>query len=240
MENLNLLWEYQQADLALANFEAQIKNTPTRKKLVKLQRFLQTAQAKLAEMENLSRVKQNQISELDVQNKALLEDLEDLNKDLGYYSECDDDELDEKEVRDLVKNSEKVYDSIVSVKKSISQIKQEIERDDKTAKELLQKMKAAKVEYDSLRAVHNKELAASKGDVDSMRARVLEMEKQVQPALIAEYKRIKGFRQNPVALLENSRCGGCNMQLPSGVAAQVTAAQKPVECENCGRILVIL
>ena len=40
MEQWNQLWEYQQKDMALDQFKAALKDTPTRKRLVKLQRYL--------------------------------------------------------------------------------------------------------------------------------------------------------------------------------------------------------
>lgn len=240
MEHWKLLWEYQNADMELESFERKCKDTPTRKKLVKLQRFVQASQLKLAEMENNFRIQQNKISELQIQDRALRADLEDLRKDMGYMNECDDEELDEKEVAALVKNCEKTHEAIVGVKKHLSQIKQEIEQSDKQLKELLQKMVAAKNEYDVLRQEHNKELEASADDIAALKAKMQEAEAKVLPELVAEYKRIKGFRPNPVALLEDNRCSGCRMQLPSGVASQVANSKKPITCENCGRILILL
>ena len=41
MDNLLLLWEYQQADIEYRECEAKIVNTPTRKKLIQLKKFYQ-------------------------------------------------------------------------------------------------------------------------------------------------------------------------------------------------------
>ena len=100
-------------------------------------------------------------------------------------------------------------------------------------------MVAAKNEYDGLRVEYNKEMEGSSGALKELKEKLAAMEKQVPEILISEYKRIKGFRPNPVAILSENRCGGCNMQLPSGVAAAVMSSDKPVECENCGRILIL-
>ena len=40
MDQMRQLWEYQQKDMALDRFDEEQKNTPTRKRLVKLQRYL--------------------------------------------------------------------------------------------------------------------------------------------------------------------------------------------------------
>lgn len=239
MEKFKSLWDYQQADLELENFEKQLKDTPTRKKLVKLQRFLQASQNKIAELENKAVVKQNLLSELDAQNKSLNEDMEDLGKDIGYYSECDDEELSQQEIARIVQESEKIYEAVVGMKKQLTKIKQEIEQSDKQVKELLQKMISAKNEYSVLREEHNKELAAGAGDVKALKQKLVEIEKTVPADLMEEYRRIKGFRPNPVAILKDNCCGGCRMQLPSSVETTLAVSDKPVICENCGRMLIL-
>ena len=239
MDTLALLWDYQQADLALEAFRKELKDTPTRKKLVKLQRFIHSAQAKIGEMESAYRVTQNKISELEGQLKALNEDMVDLSKDIGYYSECGDDELDEKEIGALVKNCEANFESISHVKKQLLAIRQELEGGEKTLKDLFLKMKAAKQEYDVLKVQYNKELEGGAGQGKSLEEALKAAEAKVDPGFLAEYKRIKGFRANPVAVLSENRCSGCRMQLPASVTTQVLSSDKPVTCENCGRILII-
>lgn len=239
MDKLALLWEYQLADLALESYQKELKDTPTRKKLVKLQRFVQSAQTKVTEMENASRVTKNKISELEGQLKSLNEDMVDLSKDMGYYSECDDEELDEKEITALVKNCEANFESINHVKKQILTIRQDLENGEKTLKELFLKMKAAKSEYDVLKVAHNKELESGAGQIQSLQEALKAAEAKVDKDFLAEYQRIKGFKSNPVAILAENRCSGCRMQLPASVTAQVMSSGKPVTCENCGRILII-
>ncbi|MBQ9941448.1 MAG: hypothetical protein IJP03_00425 [Christensenellaceae bacterium] len=237
--DMNSIWEYQQADMALEKFQRELKDTPTRRRLVKLQRFLQASQAKIGELESMAAVKKNTISELEAQNRALDADMEDLNKDLGYYSECDEEELDQKELEQMVKDCEKTYEAIANVKKELARIKAEIETTDRSVKEMLAKMISAKEEYDTLKVEHKKELAGGSEEVEALTKQLEAAEKEVPAVFVSEYKRIKGFRPNPVAVLANNRCSGCNMQLPAGVTTTVAASDKPVTCENCGRILIL-
>lgn len=239
MNNLELLWEYQQADTELKECEARIVNTPTRKKLVQLKKFYQNGQAKLAELEKSAVIKQNRISEIDAKNKAYLADMQDLDQDLGYYSECDEEELDEKTVREMVENCQKLFDKINASKKEIAKVKQQIDAEDKAAKELLTKMMRAKSEYDSLMVEHKKEVEAGSSELDAFKKKLEEAEARLPKDMVEEYKRIKGFRPNPVAKLEENRCSGCRMQLPASVAVKVASSEKLILCENCGRILVV-
>ncbi|MFR4008262.1 MAG: zinc ribbon domain-containing protein [Christensenellales bacterium] len=63
------------------------------------------------------------------------------------------------------------------------------------------------------------------------------MEPGLDPALLAQYQAIKKNRANPVALVENEQCQGCNMSLPSLTLSRLRDGKEIVECENCGRIL---
>lgn len=238
MDNMILLWEYQKADSELRECEAKIINTPTRKKLVQLKKFYQNGQAKLVELEKAAVIKQHRISEIDSKNKSYEADMEDLNQDLGYYSECDEEELDEKTVKEMVENCQSLFEKINSSKKEIVKIRQQIEDEDKVAKELLLKMKRAKEEYDVLMVEHKKEVEAGSKEIETYKEKLKEAEEKLPEKLISEYKRIKGFRQNPVAKLENDRCSGCKMQLPASVVTKINAKDELVTCENCGRILV--
>ena len=166
--------------------------------------------------------------------------MHDLDQDIGYYSECDLDERSEKDLKDLVISCEKTYDAIVGIKKQIAQIKAETEQADKEIRELVSKIKAAGVEYSALKKQYDAERSVGGDEKEGLVNALNAAEKLVDADLLDEYKRIKGFRSNPVAILENDRCCGCRMQLPSGVKSQVAGGKKIVECENCGRILIII
>lgn len=239
MVELDKLWEYQLTELAVEEYENKLKNTETRKKLVQLQKFLQGSQSKLLSGENVARVKQDKISNLESQLKEDIKELEDLNKDLSYYSECDIEDINQNDIQEFVKNCEKVSENIGSIKKQISKLKSDVDKADKEAKDILQKMRKAKKEFDELKAKHLKELEAGSQDLTELRVKMEAAAKNVDPQLMEKYKKIKGIRPNPVAILSDARCGGCNMQLPSGITQIVKNADTVVLCENCGRILYI-
>ena len=69
MENLQQLWQYQQVDMELDAYKRKIPDTPTRKQLVKLKRFMQNSQSKISDAESKAVVKQNALTELNAQSK---------------------------------------------------------------------------------------------------------------------------------------------------------------------------
>ncbi|MFR9208628.1 MAG: zinc ribbon domain-containing protein, partial [Lachnospiraceae bacterium] len=155
-------------------------------------------------------------------------------------SECDEEELDEKTIKEMVDNCYKLFEKINSAKKEITKVKQQLDADDRAVKELLAKMKKAKEEYDALMIEHKKEVDAGQEKLSVFKKKLDEAEAKLPKEMIDEYKRIKGFRQNPVAKLENNRCSGCRMQLPASVERKVMEEDRLILCENCGRILVVL
>ena len=54
-----------------------------------------------------------------------------------------------------------------------------------------------------------------------------------------QYKTIKKHSLPPMTRLNSDRCGGCNMSLPAAVLSQIRTGAAAVECENCGRIILI-
>ncbi len=238
MENLQQLWQYQQVDMELDAYKRKIQDTPTRKQLVKLKRFMQNSQGKISDAESKAVVKQNALTELNAQSKKLMGEMEEVSKDIGYYSECDDSELDQKLVQELVKNSEKISDAAAHVRSEIAKIREEILQTDKLIREILLKMRTAKAEYDQLKVQY--EVAAGSGELKELEEKLEQAGQGISGEVLDEYRRIKGIRPTPVAILQDNRCDGCKIQLPSGVASSVANSDKLVHCENCGRILIVL
>ena len=238
MDQMIRLWEYQQKDMALEQFKAELKDTPTRKRLVKLQRYLKNSQKKVNSLESKALQIQEAMQSIEKQYAALETDLEELEKDIGYYSECEDEELDAEQIKAVMQHASELVGQSESLKTELQTMQEEVEQSDQTVRELLQKMLSAKKEYDGLKLEHQKELDGGKEEQQKLEEAVNAAAQGISPEIIAEYTRIKGFRANPVAVLEDNRCNGCNMQLPAGIAAQIAKGDKIITCENCGRILI--
>ena len=141
MIDMKSLLEYQEIDAEFTEFDKKLKNTETRRLMNQRKRVYKAAHDRLSQLEQSGRVKGDRISDLEKQYASLTEDMEDLEKDISYYSECSDEELDADEIKQMVVDAERIYESIVSVKKSISQLKAEFSEDAKNMKALLLKLK---------------------------------------------------------------------------------------------------
>jgi predicted nucleic acid-binding Zn-ribbon protein len=236
---LQQLWEYQKAEIELEEFESKLKSTATRHRLMKLQRYLQEQQNVLVAMENDMLVKQNEVSEVSSLCDNLVRQLEDKKKILTMINEKGPQDLTVNDIKDLVKDYETLYDNINRQKKSLQTIQSQVEKSDNDFKTIVNKVNKAKKEFADLKEEYAKELEAGSPELDRLKKALEESSKVINAKLMERYKKIKKNKKDPVALVLDGRCSGCNMQLPSGDLISYAHSDKIFECENCGRILYI-
>ncbi len=237
MDRLKALWDYQGAEIQLESMERSLKNTETRKKLIRQQQVFQNNQVRLKQLEQESVLAQNRLAEISAQAETLKKQMAQKNEEISEIADYDLEDLFVEDVRELVKECETIKSAIDQNKKKLVEIMHQLEKSETELKETLVKMSNAKKAFDQLREAHAKELDAGKDDLEKLRANIAKAAQEVEPALLEQYKKVKQHRANPVAYLKNKRCQGCNMELPSGTLQDVKTGEKIIICENCGRIL---
>ena len=75
-------------------------------------------------------------------------------------------------------------------------------------------------------------------ELNSLKEVLNQKAKAIQPQWMDRYNTIRHHAFPPLARLNGSQCTGCNMSLPSGVVKDVESG-KDVECETCGRLLIV-
>jgi uncharacterized protein len=62
---------------------------------------------------------------------------------------------------------------------------------------------------------------------------------EVTPALLKQYEQVRKAKRGMalVSVVNNERCGGCNVKLPIHVLQKVSKGQEITRCPSCGRIL---
>ena len=240
MDKLALLYEYQQADARLEDYERKLKNTATRKQLIKLQNYLKKQQAVLREMENKALVEQNSLSEINLQHDRMVELLGKKHKDISEYEKVDIKDLDYNVVKDLVHEYETTYENIVKQKRRAVAVQNSANEAEAKLKDILRHVSQAQKDFAVLKTKHEEELHAGSGELESLRKAAELAASKVEPLLLERYKRIKQNRPMPVTMLKDGRCMGCNMELPSRDLVNIRKSDTIVECENCGRILYLV
>ncbi len=239
MNNLELLWDFQTAELELENFENELKNTQTRKKLVAQQQIFNANQQKLKQLEQESILNQSKISEISVQIEQLAKQMEQKQTEIAEVEDLDLEDVFVEDVREMGKECDSVKNALELNKRKLVEIIHRLEQSEAEVKETLVKMSNAKKHFDQLKEAHAKELDSGKDDLERLRGEVAKAAQGIDEALMAQYKKIKQHRHNPVAIFKDNRCQGCNMQLPSSVLQNLKNDDKIITCENCGRILFV-
>jgi uncharacterized protein len=239
LDKLKALWDYQTAEIELEEYETVLRNTETRKKLLQHQKYLQAKQQAIKNLENETVMNQNRISEIKTQIEVLTGKMQQKSQELSEMSDYDLDDLFIEDVRESIKESENIKNSLEQNKRKIVEIRKKLEKTNEDIVVTLRNMSAAKKEYDRLRELHSEEIEKGSSEVARLKAALDETAKKVDTDLMERYKKIKQRRPDPVARLNNDRCSGCNMQLPSSVIGSLKVSGNIVECDSCGRIIYI-
>ena len=239
MTQLEALWEYQAAEIELEKLERFLKNTETRKRLVRQQQVFKTNQSHLKKIEQESMLTKNSLVGITAQIDRLQQQIKEKNVEILEIRESDLEDLFPEDIHEMMKECECIRVAIEANKQQLMEIIHSLEQSKADIEDTLLKMSRAKKQFDELKAAHAKELEAGRGDLSKRRQLVNQAAQQVPRDLLERYRRIKQHRPNPVAFLRNRRCQGCNMEVPSGVMQDLQAGNRIVVCENCGRILLV-
>ena len=232
MNQLNLLWEYQAADVAVETISKEIKRSPNRQQLVKYRDNLLEHQKTLGRIEEEILAMQDRIEAL---------------RDAIHMTESQIQSIQERIQTKEPENTEETERYIAEVKRLIGNLNDyeaEVKRirNDSADREKVQrdvKLRAArtKKDFDKLKETYDEEFREMNERLNQAKALAEEKKKDITPAYLEKYQTIKRHSFPPLARMIGSQCTGCNMSLPSGVVKDVQSG-KEIECETCGRLLI--
>lgn len=234
--SLEALWQYQQAELELEKLKREVKSTPSRQKFNKLHNYLTEQQNTIGLIQKNLDERAERISELNAQLEALMKDYELEQSELEIME--NDTESTSAELSEARRSIEKLQGRVSQLTRELSSILEWTEKTTESINTTWGKAARAKREYDALRAVCATELENYRPRLDAAESLLAERRKSISDEMMKKYKMIKKNHAMPVARVENSQCGGCNMSLPFVVVKRVASGTQIVECENCGRILI--
>lgn len=231
---LDLLWKFMQVDIEADKFEAEMRQAPTRLKLLKQRDFL------LEQQGNMKRI------ETEVATMAdRLDAIEDEAKRLSALLDKEQKELEEappqgqEEVDKAIASMQKLVDSLTRYEQELQKIRKDSDARDRQQKEIRVRAAKTKAEYDQLKKVYDVEFKADSQKLKALRDKTEQASRSVEAKLLERYRAIKQHSTPPMALLVGDQCGGCHMTLPSVMLRDIQSGEKIVECDNCGRIIYV-
>ena len=125
-----------------------------------------------------------------------------------------------------------------SIEENVLEMMERVEQNEQAIKELEEQAKEAQNAFDVEKArleTHFANLANELADLDRQQKTLADM---VEKPLLARYTRLKTMRKGyAVAQLRDGACGGCQLQLPPQLVAEVKRGDELMDCSYCHRIL---
>ncbi len=230
--DLQQLWDYQTADLALTRFEAALKKSKTRSRLLAVRKTLVQQQSRVKDLdvslheayEDCARVA-GEVQKVRKQIEALTNETENSK------------EQDLRQIKLVLRAMEECNRALNDMYRQIEKNHRLAEGAEAVIKEVRTKLTKGKKEFDALKEQHDKELADAAQELERLRDTAQQKEAGIPKDLLAHYKKVKRTRINPVAKVNNDKCSGCNMAIPSLILSRLRCGDAVVECDSCGRIL---
>ena len=233
MEQTELLWQYQQADMAADAFENQIKRSPTRVALKKNRDFLVEQQNAVKRMEQEVAEMVDRVEIIKLAISRMEEQLSMLSKRMETNPPAD-----LKQAQELTHDAQKLLKDLTDYEAEMKLIQKDASERERMEKDIRTKYAKVKAEYDKQKDAYEAEFKEQQEQLAQKRAIAKEKAVDIEPALLEKYALIKKHCVPPVAKLYGDQCGGCNMSLPQVTLRKFKNDVKYIECENCGRLII--
>ena len=229
---LDALWNFMQVDMEADGFEAKMRQSANRQKLIKQRDFLKDQQANMKKLESDVAVMQDRLEAVEDEAARLEKVLDGLTEEFNNNVPAN--------AEDAQKQAEavqKLFETLQRYEQELAKMRKDAEVKDRQQKEIRVRAAKTKMEYDQLKLEYDKEYKADTAKLQQMRDRTEQEAGKLDPQLLAKYRSIKQHCTPPMAKLVNGQCSGCFMSLPSATLLDIRNGDRICVCDNCGRIL---
>ena len=229
---LDKLWQFMQVDMEADKFEAKIRQSEKRQKLLKQRNFLMEQQNNMKKLES-------DVAAMSDRLEAVHDDAERLQKVLtGLMEELESNPpKTEEEANARMEPVQKLMDTLTRYEQELSKMRRDAEVKDRQQRDIRVRAAKTKQEFDQLKKEYDVEFQQDTAKLKEMRARTEQESAKIEPELLERYRTIKQHCTPPMARLIDGQCSGCFMSLPSATLLAIKEEGKLVTCDNCGRIL---
>ena len=234
MEQYELLWKYQQVDMELDRYEKEMRGNSNRKELLKHRDFL-------LEQQNVLKKIETDVEVMSDRMEALADEIKRLSGSVAEatanFETNRPDNLED--VKKQMASIQKLIATITRYEAELAKMRKDSEARDRQQREVRVRAAKARAEFDRIKVIYDEEYKVAAVKLEELKRKVAKEAEGIDPDLLEKYKAIKRHAAPPITRLHDDRCGGCNMQLSAADKDKVRSGVPYVECENCGRIILI-
>lgn len=234
MEQYELLWQYQQVDMELERYEREMRASSNRKELLKHRDFL-------LEQQNVLKKIETDVENMSDRMEALADEIERLSGSVEEAAKAFEAEQPDniEDTRKHIAAMQKLLTTISRYESELAKMRKDSDARDRQQREVRVRSAKARAEFDRIKLLYDEEYKEAKVKLEALKQKVAAEAKGIDPELLERYRVIKRHATPPITKIRDGRCGGCNMQLPSAEMSRVRDGATFVECENCGRIILV-
>ena len=234
MEQYELLWKYQQVDMELDQYEKEMRGNSNRKELLKHRDFL-------LEQQNVLKKIETDVEVMSDRMEALADEIKRLSGSVAEatanFEANRPDNLED--VKKQMASIQKLIATITRYESELAKMRKDSEARDRQQREVRVRAAKARAEFDRIKVIYDEEYKQAAVKLEALKKKVAKEAEGIDPELLEKYKAIKRHAAQPITRLHDDRCGGCNMQLSAADKDRVRSGVPYVECENCGRIILV-
>ena len=106
--------------------------------------------------------------------------------------------------------------------------------------ELQQLLADRKADFQEKRGELDEIIAETRQEEEKLREQVKNLEQDIEPRLLASFKRIRKNARNGLGIvyIQRDACGGCFNKIPPQRQMDIKLRKKVIVCEYCGRIMI--
>lgn len=235
MEQLDLLWEYQELEKLMDGYNRERNGLPIRKELRKLQKYLIEQQKELVKLDEEADKKSNTLNKIYHEYDNIINSLR-----------IDQEKIEDgsiknlKQVEQLEKNAQLLKEKTLKKEEELKDLMDELDDFSKVLKEIGIKISKGKKEYAQVKARYDEQAGDIQEKYNEAKKKRDALKKKIDGELLSKYKELKANHDQPLALVtDHYCCSGCNMQIASLAVQNLKEGSHIIECENCGRILYV-
>ena len=235
MEQYELLWKYQQVDMELDQYEKEMRGNSNRKELLKHRDFL-------LEQQNVLKKIETDVEVMSDRMEALADEIKRLSGSVAEATATFENNRPDnlEDVKKQMASIQKLIATITRYEAELAKMRKDSEARDRQQREVRVRAAKARAEFDRIKVIYDEEYKVAAVKLEALKKKVAKEAEGIDPQLLEKYKAIKRHAAPPITRLHDDRCGGCNMQLSAADKDKVRSGVPYVECENCGRIIMIL
>lgn len=233
MEQLSMLWEFQQEDMKTDAMANDIRRNPKRLQMEKDRDRIQTLQK---DYTDISEQLAEMADRYDVITVAHPRCEEQLSQLIESFEANPTEDLDE--VQSRIAQVEELTQTIANFETEMRYIRKESTERANRQVSIRRQAAGVKQEFTKLKAEYEQERAGEKTALEQQKAAAAEKAKGIDQELMDHYLQIKKHVSPPMAKLYGDQCSGCNTSLPSALLQKLRSGNEVYECETCGRMLI--